>query len=218
MTLADMNRYQRGQAEFLHAFIRWASESELITDEIKLAFVEDFGIRFNLDTNKIEQLVDYFEQSPRDYCNDDPELLGYLVYRNPTDQEHFDRFLNSQMVQEEVREIVLEREYDNLPPHILNLIENYETLDDIALNLNTLNTQSTLGEISIAFGFSTDTGLLEMIISDFAKSDELSQKIEELNTNMVFSEYVEMVGGSNPEVALDAMRIDILKTVSALTS
>jgi len=216
--LIELSRYQRGQAEFLFDFIRWLKASEVVNDDMMIAFIEDFGTRYNLDNGDIELLADYIDISARDYIGDDKDLTGYLIYKSAQEKEAVARLMESDVIKQEIKDMVIEEEYNNLPPHILNLIEKHPTLDTLADELSALNTTSTLGAISLAFGFDDESGLIALITTDFSQSEELTARISELNTQMPFDEYVKMVGGENAEVALDAMRIDILKTVAALTS
>ena len=57
-----------------------------------------------------------------------------------------------------------------------------------------------------------------MIKRDMQITEEMANKANELTLETPFNDYVTLVGGQNALVALDAMRMDIVRTINNLTS
>ena len=216
--MIDLNRFQRAQSEVLQEFVKYLSESGVISDDTMLIFMTEFSKKYELSENETIDLADFFTTSARDFIGEDNSLIGYLIYKEKHEKDIANRLMEHDLVREEIRELKAEQEYDALPPHITNLLENHPTLDDLANSLQMLTPDSTLGEVGIGFGFENGEQFIEVIRRDMQITEEMAEKANELSIETPFAEYVTLVGGQNASVALDAMRMDIVRTINSLTS
>lgn len=216
--MIDLNRFQRGQSEVLQEFTKYLIESGVITDDTMLMFMGEFAKKYDLSDDETINLADYFTTSARDFIGEQTDLLGYLVFKEEDEKRMVERVMETELVREEIREMKAEQDYEMLPPHITNLLETHETLDNLADSLNQLTPESSLSEVGVGFGFETGEEFLEVIKRDMQITEEMANKAKELTVETPFADYVTLVGGQNALVALDAMRMDIVRTINNLTS
>lgn len=217
-TLLELSRYQRGQSEFLFELVQDIRNKDLLSDETILEFTQNFIETRNMDDDEGASLMDYVEIDIRNKMQD--KHKPFLVHPKKEEMEDFGTILEKYIIEEEMQEQAADHAFNDLPPNVINVLEMYETMDDLMTALNKLTIDSLMVEIGQTFGYENNE-FIETTKIDIASSDIVPDNIKErvltLEGNETFQEYIRVIGGENPQVALDGMRMQFARMVNDLT-
>jgi hypothetical protein len=142
------------------------------------------------------------------------------VFFNPEELEFAGAVLERDILVEELQEYGVDLAYNDLPPNVINTLDKYDTMDDLVVVLGKLTTKSSMKEIGEAFGYENNE-LIQTIKNDIIAAldapQEIKDKVSALTGDESFTEYIMIIGGDKPDVALDAMRMQFVRMVNELT-
>lgn len=215
--LAKMSRFQRAQGEAMYDFIELMKQRQKINDDDILNFIENYSSKYSMTGPRQDLLISVFEGSVRDFIaeHDENDLQTYLVFKTESEEDEVSMILEKDTLttqEVEVEPIV------ELPENILTILEQYETMNDLVESLQKLTLESPLAEIGTRFGYDKPEEFLVIMKRDLKgqMSEEIHESIDNLELQTTFEEYATSVLNANPEVALDSMRMDFVRTINAI--
>jgi hypothetical protein len=229
--LTELNRFERAQGEALYDFVAWLKVKNIVNDEHILEFIDEFTRKYDLDGASQDLTLSVFEMSCRDFIEsevakypddfDKEDIVPYLVFKSPEEKELLNTLIENDMVEEhntsQPNEIE-SAEALELPENIINILENYPTLDALVASLQTLTTESKLKDVGLAFGYTEPAEFISIMKRDLKAqyAEELHDKIDTLELDTTFADYIATIGGVKPDVALDVMRLDFVRVVQSI--
>jgi hypothetical protein len=212
--LAKMSRFQRAQGEAFYDFVELMKRRQKINDDDILNFIENYSSQYSMTGPRQDLLISVFESSARDFISNlgTEDLNTYLVFKTETEEEKASMLLEEDMIDESPTETI------ELPENILTILEQHETMNELVESLQKLTIESPLAEIGTRFGYEQTDEFLAIMKRDLQGQlpQEQHEKIDQLELKTTFEEYATSVLNANPEVALDSMRMDFVRTINAI--